>query len=333
MDTSTLPVFAHRINGTNAAFNAFRASLVMFHETFTQTESSNFWILAKACRECLGGGTGDPVHDWANRITVYGGSAISSTTSNANRTFLSSLDDNALLYKMCVVNTIPPDNIIAVQMPLIAQAGRELWLNTAFGASNLTVNGIAGDGATKFMNTGISPVAMNSALTRGFSSTSVGLSILVSQITSITNTHVWGGGGTAANGFWGLQPCDTSTNYIFYAWKFVNSGTDFVAARGPVTNFTTFASGNRTAANAIALYWVTNGVHALAVNGTGNQTGSSATFTNILLSASWNLTAAAAFSPYRVSFASVHSGLTQTESSNLWVAVTALRTALGGGNP
>ncbi len=84
----------------------------------------------------------------------------------------------------------------------------------------------------------------------------------------------------------------------------------------------------------MALYWVTNQVHNIATNTTSVQTGSSATITNLYAFANHPAGGVpGSFSDRTASFVALHSGLTQTESSNLWYRVAILRTNLGGGVP
>jgi hypothetical protein len=334
--TNTIPFLATRVETTNAGFSYGRFSMAAIHEGLTVTECSNFWNAIKTCRQSLGGGTGEPVHNWAARIANLNGSTISSTTSNAVRDFVAGLYTDGLAYKMVAVNPIAPDNLTAAATPIIWQGGYNTWSNVNYAASNLNVNGLAGTGETKYLDTRVNIAGLNTTGMRGFLNTSAGASVLVSQINTFSNSHIWGVLGTAASSFFGIVPCDPSTNYSAFVFKYDNPGTDSVVARGPVTNFTTFATASRTAANALALYFVTNGVHHLAVAGTGNQTGSTATMTNMVLGGYWSESVpavGAGFSPYRASFAAVHAGLTQTQASNLWTRVNAMRTAMGGGNP
>jgi hypothetical protein len=328
LNNSTIPVFAYRINGTNAGFNTMRASLVMLHEAFTQTESSNFWILAKACRETLGGGTGDPTHDWNNKIVLAGGDNISSTTSNAVRTFYSGLDTDALLYRMIVVNPYAPDNLTAARTPLICQSGAMFWTNNNFGSSNLTVNGLQGNLSTKSLGVGVNFATLT---VRGFNGNNVGLSIMTSEIPFHTNVHNFGSAGTAASSVFDVG--NNSGDLTFYAWKFAGINTNFVVYHTAQTNFASYLSGNRTATNAIALYVGTNGTFFVATNATGTQTGSGATMTNCVAHAVSSPTGIGNWSNERVSFIALHPGLTQTESSNLYMRVHTMRTAMGGGSP
>jgi hypothetical protein len=105
-------------------------------------------------------------------------------------------------------------------------------------------------------------------------------------------------------------------------------------APAPVGTWAGWISGNRTASNAAALYWVTNNVFNIATNTTTTQTGSTQTITNLYAFANHPAGGVpGSFSDRTASFVAIHNGLTQTDSSNLWYRVATLRTNLGGGVP
>jgi hypothetical protein len=327
---NTIPVFVRRRGGTNQSdtFSISRLAMACLDTGMIASESSNLWFAVNACRQSLGGGTGEPVHYYNLKIVNAGGAAISSTTSNALRTFYTGLDTDVLLYKMIVVNPYVPDNLTAVRTPLIWQAGSQYWTNNNFGSTNLSVNGLAGNTTSKSLGVGIN---ISTLTTRGFSSTSAGATRMVSIILSNNSTHALGTFGTAASSIF------TVNNYSgvvqFYAWKSVNINQNFLSWNVPYTNFASYLSGNRTAANAIALYVGTNGTHYLATNATGAQTGDTSTMTNFVTHAISGSSGIQLWSPDTISFIAVHSGLTQTESSNLYNRVHTMRTAMGGGSP
>jgi len=318
-----------KIQGTNSGGTAFRLSMACIHNGFTETESSNFWWAVKTCRESLGGGTGDPIWQWARDVTNFGGAAISVNTSNSLRTFRQGLDTDALLYKMIAANAYVPDNLTAARMPVVWQAGNQIWTNTAFVDGDITVNGLTGNGTTKFLGTGLKPSTLTYA---GFSDTSAGLTTLIYNTGTDANEFVIGSTGTTANGTFavGVQV----GLLVYYCWIFTTINTDFLVRTAPNAGWEGYLSGNRTAANAIRLDFVTNQVHNVATNGTGTTASNNNTMTNMFAHAvATGLNAAANFSDQTVSFLAVHPGLTQTESSNLWYRVATLRTNLGGGVP
>ncbi len=326
---TTFAFYATRIAGTNTFANNLRLSMACLHQGFTEAESSNFWWAVKTCRESLGGGTGDPIWDWARYVTNFGGAAISANTSNALRTFRQGLDTDALLYKMISVNAIVPDNLISAQVPLIWQAGLQMWTNTLFGTTNLTVNGLTGNGTNKFLGTGLNPAGITYA---GFSSANGGASQLIyTNPNSPLSVLELNGSGTSASSYFGIQ---LHQGFLYwYCWKFVNVNTNFLIRALPSSNYAGFVSGNRTASNAMAIYWVTNQIHNVATNTAVLETSGTPTITNMFAMAGHAPGGVGAWSDRTVSFLALHAGLTQTENSNLWYRVAILRTNLGGGVP
>lgn len=328
-NTVTISCFAYKYANTNTGWSSQRLSLAVIHDGFTQTESSNFWVLAQACRQSLGGGDGDPVHDWARYVTNFGGAAISVNTSNSLRTFRRGLDTDGLLYTIAAANVFVPDDLTSARMPILWQAGNQIWTNTAFGASNLTVNGLTGNGTTKYLGTGINLSALNYG---GFSDTSAGLSTLIYNTGSDSNQLVMGATGAAVNG--NFSVANQVGLAVFYCWISTTVNTDCLIRTAPNAGWEGYLSGNRTAANAIRLDWVTNQVHNVATNGTGTTASNNNSMTNMFAFAiANNASTPTAFSSQTISFMAVHGGLTQTQSSNLWIRVRDVRNAFGGGVP
>lgn len=331
----TISIFARKRDGTNDNWAPQRLSLAVITKGFSQTESSNFWVLARTCREQLGGGTGDPIHDYNRKIVAAGGAAISTTTSNALRTFYAGLDADGILTNMIVVNPYVPDNLVAVRTPVIWQAGDEIWGNVNFGTTNLTVNGLTGNLTDKHLSIGarINTITVRS----GFSDTSAGMSQLIYASNLGDGSYVeMGVAGSAANVFMLLQ--SFRGNLAFYCWGISTVNANFVTRNtSPLTtNWVGYLSGNRTAGNAIRLDWVNGGggTHAVFTNGTGAQSLNNDTITNLAAHAQFTLASVAnAWSDRTVSYLSVHNGLTQTQSSNQWIRAKNLRTDLGGGLP
>jgi hypothetical protein len=324
----SIVVFGTKNEGTNTAWSAQRMSMAAIHFPWTETESSNFWWLVKTCRESLGGGTGDPVEDWSRRLVELGGSAISTTSSNAARTFYSGLANDRLIEKIAVANCYFPDNLFACRTPLLWQAGNQVWTNFNFGETNLTVNGLKGDTTTKYLSTSISPSIIGWG---GFNDTNAGMTQLTYDAGTIAGNMVEHGTALVSTYFM-IQAF--GGNLSFYCWGIGTVNANFLTIAPPAgSNWVGYASGNRTAANAIRLDWVTNQVHNIATNGTGTQTGNNNILTNSFAHAFASGATPQNWSDRRVSYLSVHAGLTQTESSNQWWHVANLRTNLGGGVP
>lgn len=320
----TISIFAYKHGGTNSGWAPLTMSLAMVHDGFTAAESAAFWTLALACRQTLGGGTGDNIHDYNRKIVAFGGAAISTTTSNALRTFYSGLDSDAVLYRIVSGNVMLSDNLTAARTPVIWKAGSEIWGNVNFAASNLSTAGLTGDGTSKYLTTGVTP---STVLWASYGLNNAGLSILRSA------------GGAGGVDIGSHQAASAGYSYMatgeaggsYYAWRNVTVNTDYVVAGGIATNG--FFSGNRTAVNSITLYNAsTNTAFQTLTNGTGSHAG--VIGTQPFFAFAFNLNATPGiYSARTLSFIGITTGLTSTQSSNLYNRVSALRQTLGGGNP
>lgn len=327
----TISVFASKRDGTNSAYSTLRLSMAMVHDGFTQTESSNFWVLAKQLREQLGGGTGDNIHDWNRKVVAAGGASVSTTTSNAMRTLYSGLDTVGTLYLMSSANALVPDNLTAARTPFIWQSGSEVWTNFNFGTTNLTVAGLQGNGTDKYLGTGIVPSTANR-----ISNTSGGITALISD-----------NPGTALFAIMGSLPITASVQTVLYMDDVANAGfrmwrNDLInqnwitaAQPSPGAAWEGYISGNRTAANAIALYVASTGLaHQVLTNATGTQTGTATANTRAFLAFAQNNNGTPiTFGNQTMSFVAFHGGMTQTQSSNTYSLISEFRVAVGGGNP
>lgn len=316
----TISVFANKQNGTNNSWAVARMSLAMVHDGFIVSESSNFWTLALACRQTLGGGTGDPIHDYNRKVVAAGGANISTTTSNALRTYYSGLNTGGSLYQMVVANLLVPDNLAAAITPVIWRAGLESWTPEHFSVTNLTVNGLTGNGSNKRLLTGINPNTISGG---GFSVTSAGISTMVYNAPTLGVADFGGASGSA----FFYNRIDAARAY-YLCWRATTINTDYLSAPPAITNG--WHSGNRTAANAIALYHANSTVpFTMLTNATGTA---SAPLLNLELYA-FAANGIAAFSDHTVSYIGLHSGMTSNQSSNHYNLVAATRVLLGGGSP
>lgn len=332
---NTITEFCIRRGATNQAdsFSSNRISFAAIHDYLTATESSNLWWDAKTLREELGGGTGDPVHDWNVYNVAQGGSEISTTTSNAARAYLGRMNDAGIALKMFAANPLTPDNLVAASIPLIWRAGHPRWQNTAFGTTNLSVHGIDCIGAAKYFRTGISNTTIINTVN---ATTGLGYTVMA------TNIGAQHGGTTGSGSTWfGLAPESSGPSAgnnglaIYYGGTF-NANQELTATNfhGGFTNgmFTSGNSLNSTefyiyvAAQTVPHYAVTNDAGIVSVLGANHEVIACGA-----MSDNSPLTIAGAGSG-AISYVAAHNGLTQTESSNHYVAVYEFRLAVGGGN-
>ncbi len=256
------------------------------------------------------------VAGWVSRVVAAGGAVPSTATQAALSTFLQAIYGSTLFCKMIFVNCLVPDSLTAALTPLIQAAGSASWTNHNFIAGDLTVNGLIGNGSSKYLDTGATPSPTLEGQLLGMSA----------------YVHTYGGGT-----FLGSAVVTTYTNAVLlqvgatvavYDCPYA-SGTGRVTASG-LTNPTGYISANRTAVNDARIYAASSGVaHA--------QIGVSTTSTSLQVNA-LNLWAFAGnyptnptYSSARVSFLAFHRGLTLAESAAFYAAIQALRQNLGGG--
>ena len=323
---NTIDVFAVNLAGTPSSPCGQSLSFAAIHDGLSSSESLAFFNLIVTLRTALGGGLGNPVDDWSNRVVVAGGATPSTGTVTALKTFSSSLASAGIYSKMAVVNAVVPDNLTAARVPLIVQAGNLTWTNVNFVSGDLGVNGIAGNGSSKYLNTGIIPGTCYK-----WSEGSGGLSIMVSVVPGAGTPIEMGAleGGSAST----LIYNQTAAGGV-YLWGYA-TGTDTISAALPSSSWPGFLTANRTATNAMSLYRAsTANSFASLASTSGAKTINRSSNTIALFTSAYNSAGSpAGYSDRTHSFYGFHQGLTSTEAQDLYNAVSALRTSLGGGNP
>lgn len=106
-------------------------------------------------------------NDWLNRIAAAGGAQPSQATISAVDTFLNTLVNNSLDSLFIALAVFVQDNVIAAITPVVRNGGPASWTNHGFVIGDLTVQGLKGDGAAKFLDTGCSPIVVYPADSNG----------------------------------------------------------------------------------------------------------------------------------------------------------------------
>ena len=267
-----------------------------------------------------------PLHptatNWMNRVVANGGTAVSSTTANAVGAFCTGLDTANLTTLLIAVNVIAPDSLIAALTPLIKNYWLDPWTNVSFVSADLSTSGLKGDGASKYLLTGISPLASMSSIN------SCGLT-LYSSLLSLN-----------AGGSIDICSVDNgSTDTLLTAGYDTNSNLYFDAYNqaagrlGPISGATTgYFSGNRTASNAIAVYRASSTVpHTVMASGSGEPGSAVLPSTQLTIFAANSAGTITQWSLKRLSFIAIHQGFTATQSSSFYSLIQTLRTSFGGG--
>lgn len=339
---NTITAFCMRRGDTNEAgtFATNRVSMLAIHDFLTLAETSNFWWAVKTCRECLGGGTGDPVHDWNATIVANGGAAVSTTTSNTALTYLTGMNDLGLRNLVAAANLVVPDNLLASRVPIIWKGGHPIWQNTGFGTTNLSAFGLDAGPSAKYLRTGISNTA-STELTGFFAGgNDFGYSIMATNFPSVVTL----GGTSDGNNYAFLVPVtgpsagNNGMGQFGVGQLSVGVNETYLVATnffGGHTNYGMWESGNRTDSANLSLYVAAQSVpHYMVTNSTSASAGSLAANIEVV---AWGLQSDASpltfvgAGPGAIAYVAIHRGMTQTQSSNHYVLVYNARVALGGG--
>lgn len=262
----------------------------------------------------------DIVGDWATRATNNGGTPTANTKLALNK-FYANLIDKSLDTKMIAVCCLVPDDLPCALTPLIKVRGYDPWVNHNFVAGDLTVNGLVGNGTTKFLDTGV----FTDDTGPGTGDNSLGLSVY--NVTTSNRQQFAMGAGDA-----GTNTCYLAPDYQFVSyWANLNNGASQISAAN--ANWTGFCSGNRISSTSTAIYIASSG-HAFSTL-VSSITPRGGTFvglhTNFYAFAHHGDTLTQGPSSDRYSFFAEHIGLTIGQCQNLYNAVQALRIDLGGG--
>ena len=329
--TDTIFAFANAAGTTPNLYSSSRISVVAIHDGLTAAEAALFANRLFTLRTALGGGTGDEVTDWAAKVVRYGGAVPSGATKTALRTAYTSLNAAGLLTNSAALNFFAPDNLIATRTPLVWQAGSECWTNVAFGETNLSVNGLTGDGTNKYLKTGI--VGSTIAANTGFNINSAGVHLMIVTNKGGVNNVAFGAvDSVGANSLWGVG----ETPIVYYCWGYAaTSGYVSYTTPAPGATWAGFLSANRTANTTLAIYRANTGLtFGLGANGTGvARDATGVPDTQAYAFALNNRGTTANWDPDTISFIGLTAGLTSVQSSNLYYIVSTARAAMGGGNP
>lgn len=261
---------------------------------------------------------------WSTVVVSKGGAAPSVGTVSALDTFYSGLISNSLTSSVVAFNAVVPDNLVAALTPFIQGPGLALWTNNNFVLGDLTVNGLAGDGVTKYLDTGIRPAAP-------LTSTSAGLVCYVFDNSSIASSWLFGVHDSApANNSIAFLPSQAGPITTAELWSFAGA-TNFASAAKPASGG--YFSMQRTSASILNLYFANSGnVHSsLAATGSAQTGAISSGGQSIYAFALNNVGSAFGFSTCRVSSFAVTTGLSSAQDNILSGLVQQLRTSLGGG--
>ncbi len=267
----------------------------------------------------------DIIADWAARVVTNGGASPSVGTKNALTTFVDGLVTDGLLSKMKAICCLVPDSLTAALTPLIVGGGNDPWTNNGFVSGDLTVNGLIGNGTSKYLDTGLNPSLIYS------SPVSAGLTVYVSgNVTGVTECDFgsFPSGTFPSAAVMALYPNYSNVSYL----DCFGQSTGRISAA--TSGFTGYHSGNCgvLGGGVTEVIYRANSVvgHTTLVSSTSaaSQTSPNA---HMLAFAQLVGASAAQWSAKRNSFFALHLGLTATDSSNFYNRIQKLRVDLGGG--
>lgn len=292
---------------------------VVVANSFTGCSSANS---AEGSAATTGTPPVDPaVTSWTQRVINNGGGAVSNNTITAVDNFWKGIKQDGLDTLIVCLNLFVPDSLTACLTPFIVGPGNNPWTNHNFVAGDLTVNGLAGDAATKYLDTGFTP-------STGYPTplTGQGLAIYVSVVTAT--------GITAASEEGALS------NWMELVAKFTDNNT--YARIGQVGNVigpvaspgAGLYSNDRVSTTNHKLYFFNSGHAAAQLGATdalGSGTGTGASQLPVYVGCFNDLGVPQFFCSDRVSLVCFDTGFSLAQFTLFAARAQTLRTALGGG--
>jgi hypothetical protein len=227
---------------------------------------------------------------------------------------------------MKVIMPMVPDSLTAALTPAWnITGGFDPWLNHNFVSGDLTVNGLQGDGSSKYLDTGFIPSLSYTGIS------DAGLTCYVAANNTNANDVDLYCAGPSGVPDYGLLVSNLGTCY-FDSYSFT-AGSGRISAAN--SGFLGYISGNHGTLGGGIIQAVytgnSSGGHSTLVS-SSTSTGGSLPAVNLYATAANNNNSSVFdYSSKRYSFFAIHSGLAATESLAFYNAVQALRTALGGG--
>src|SRR5579862_1809421 len=261
--------------------------------------------------------TPDPIVTmWVNRVTATGGPTPSTNTQQALTTFIQTLESNNLLSSMYAVNCFVPDSLSASICPLITTVGNNVWTNTNFTSSDISVNGLKGDASSRYLNTEINAFPLFQKIR------SPGMT-MYAYTTCSSGQYDNGYTNNAGTIQFALDSNNTNNNKnaTFTCWGIdAQDSASFLPSAG-TTGF--YLSGNRLFSNDCRLYIANSQISHSQVSQNVGSMSAAPTNQPIYTHAAWGyqLSTAFGYSNVCMSFFAVHVGLTPAQSSILFTAV------------
>jgi hypothetical protein len=255
---------------------------------------------------------------WSNNVIANGGAAPSAASSQAINTFGAAVNNGQLINEtpsyLFAVNVFAPDNLIASTTPIIYAAGLQPWTAHSLVSGDLTINGLTGDAATKYLDTGIDSTTLTYS--------TLGMAVYA---------YATNGTGFDFGSFSNFKDFFIAANAGGLA--FFSSG-EVRAAIGvnPTSPGPGFYSVQRTASAVCKAYWGNAGNALAQIGATDTATSPGyASQTLYTLALQHPAGGPANFTSDTLSFDAVTAGLSLAQTTSLFAAAQAIRVSFGGG--
>lgn len=255
------------------------------------------------------------VSNWVASVTTNGGVCPTITTASSVDTYWNGMVTDAIDTNTVILNVFVPDNLTAAITPLVKGTGSSPWVNHSFVSGDLTVNGLKGDGSTKYLDTGLVANTLPNVGT-SFAIYAYATNGPGSVGTELGATHA------AAAGIFG------ACGYMYFQ-NGAGANTVILLNTGPGNGF--YAS-VRTSSTDHRAYFATSG-SAFAQTGATDSTADGAAFnTEHIYSHALNSGGSVIQNATSVvSMSGVFTNFTSAKAQFLYNRTQTLRTALGGG--
>jgi hypothetical protein len=266
------------------------------------------------------------VTSWLSAVAANGGAAPSASTVTALNAFVTALETASIKDKMIIVNPIVPDSDIAARTPLIKGPGHALWIDSGVDSPTIGVNGAECAGKTCRWEVGAGPQEL------GWNPGMQDAGVIAYHYANGTGTgYVTGCNTGGVSGKIQLYN-KTILNRFQAVWGNLSFGyINWLAS--PTSFFGYVGTFNVTGANGMKMYVASSTkAHTLAAQDTASGIVDNTTidFYALCNNDNDNVTVQQPFKG-TVSFLAYTKNLTESESSDLYDAIQALRTGLGGG--
>jgi hypothetical protein len=271
---------------------------------------------------------------WAGAVVNAGGAAVGSATTNAMAYLNDAFIATNIMHKQYSYCLFVPDNLTAALMPGRAptysvhyengsypERGSQPYANSgSFVGGDVTINGLNGNGSTKYLDTGVLPTVC--------SSDSGGLSLYVYNNTVESRAEFvsqW-----APSNELGLYANRSGGDGYFACWT--EAGNGLITASG-TANFQGFYTASRTSASLSTMYYANSGQAFISIGVSSGTTSVSTVGGNrtLYLFAANSDGTATSFSSKTLSYSSVHQGFSTAEGLGEYGAVQGARVIIGGG--